>query len=71
MIKKFLVKQGQGGVRLDLFLSLQMDQFTRSFIKKQINDNRVKVNGDIEYRGRPRKKMKWLLILRIYQRKKT
>lgn len=51
MTKRLTVKQGDIGQRLDLFLSLRLNQFTRSFIKKQINDNRVKVNGDLMYKA--------------------
>lgn len=39
------------GKRLDLYLSLQLPQFSRSFIKKTIETNQVKLNGEMFYKA--------------------
>lgn len=39
------------GKRLDLFLSLKLPQYSRSSIKKTIEENKVKLNGEIFYKA--------------------
>lgn len=51
MQKKVKVEKGFNGLRLDLFLALNFNEFTRSFIKKQIENENVKVNEKVEYRA--------------------
>ncbi len=46
MEKRFFVAE-EGCKRLDIFLSEQMEDFTRSHVKKLIDGGRVKVNGNI------------------------
>ncbi len=50
MQRKFIVQKKYEGKRLDLFLTFMNNDLTRSFIKKLITNNQVKVNGQIEYR---------------------
>ena len=44
---KFLVKEIDKGKRLDIFLSQQIENLTRSNIKKIIESNNVKINRKI------------------------
>ena len=44
---EFLIKEIDTGVRLDVFLSKKMEKFTRSFIKKIIQQKNVKINNKI------------------------
>ena len=44
---KFSVDSNNNGKRLDVFLSENIGQFTRSFLKKLIEDNQVKLNNKI------------------------
>ena len=45
---EFLIKEIDTGVRLDVFLSKKMEKFTRSFIKKIIQQKKkVKINNKI------------------------
>jgi len=45
------VDKKDNGLRLDLYLSLNMNAYTRSFVKKCIEANQVKVNGFVEYKA--------------------
>ena len=44
---KFSVDLKNSGKRLDIFLSDNINQFTRSFIKKLIENRQVKLNNKI------------------------
>ena len=44
---KFSVDEKSNGKRLDVFLKENIKQFTRSFLKKLIKDNQVKLNDNI------------------------
>ena len=44
---KFSVNMKNSGKRLDIFLTENINQFTRSFLKKLIENQRVKLNGEI------------------------
>ena len=44
---KLSVDEKYNGKRLDIFLSNSIDQFTRSFLKKLIQNRHVKVNNKI------------------------
>lgn len=46
--KKFYVMEDEEGVRLDLFLSEQFDDISRSYIQKLIKEGLVSVNGSRE-----------------------
>ena len=46
-----IVKCNQSNIRLDIFLSQQFDNCTRSYIKTLIDDNRITVNGKIVKAG--------------------
>ena len=45
---KFLIKTVDSGKRLDVFLTKEINNFTRSYIKKIIESSFVKINGNIE-----------------------
>ncbi|MEG0050853.1 MAG: RluA family pseudouridine synthase [Terrisporobacter sp.] len=47
-IKEFLVLEEEEGDRLDIYLSGQLGDMSRSYIQKIIKDNKVKVNDKIE-----------------------
>jgi len=51
MKQEFRVGHAEANLRLDLFLAMQMDHLTRSFVKKQITANKVEVNGKLEYKS--------------------
>lgn len=55
-LKQLKVENKDQGLRLDLFLSLNLNSFTRSFIKKCVESNSVKVNGNVEYKANYRVK---------------
>ena len=44
---KFFINKKNAGKRLDIFLSENIEDYTRSFIKKLIEDNKVKSNNNI------------------------
>ena len=44
---KFSVDAKNDGKRLDIFLTEKMDQFTRSFLKKLIDNKQVKINDKV------------------------
>ena len=44
---KFSVDIKNNGKRLDVFLSNKTDQYTRSFLKKLIESNQVKLNNKL------------------------
>ena len=47
-IREFLVLGEEEGDRLDVYLSSQLGEMSRSYIQKIIKDKKVKVNGKIE-----------------------
>ena len=47
-IKEFLVLEEEEGERLDVYLSSQLGDMSRSYIQKIIKDKKVKVNDKIE-----------------------
>ena len=42
---KFSVDENNSGKRLDVFLAENINEFTRSFLKKLIEDKQVKLNN--------------------------
>ena len=44
---KFLVNGKNSGKRIDIFLTENTNQFTRSFLKKLIKNKQVKLNGHL------------------------
>ena len=52
-IREFLVLGEEEGDRLDVYLSSQLGEMSRSYIQKIIKDKKVKVNGKIDktFRG--------------------
>lgn len=51
MKKQLTVEDGNQNMRLDLFLALNLEGYTRSYLKKQIEDNNVVVNGIAEFKA--------------------
>ena len=47
-VKEFIVIEEEEGDRLDVYLSEQLGDMSRSYIQKLIKDKKVKVNGKIE-----------------------
>ena len=62
---KFSVDSNNNGKRLDVFLSDNIGQFTRSFLKKLIEDNQVKLNNKITPLSSTKVKYKDLIIVNI------
>jgi len=62
---KFSVDSNNNGKRLDIFLSENIGQFTRSFLKKLIEDNQVKLNNKITPLSSTKVKYKDLIIVNI------
>ena len=44
---KFSVNTKNSGKRLDIFLTENINDFTRSYLKKLITDKQVKINGSV------------------------
>ena len=44
----FLVKEKESGMRIDVYLSKKIKDFTRSYIKKLIEEKNLKVNNSIK-----------------------
>ncbi|HEC63867.1 MAG TPA: RluA family pseudouridine synthase [bacterium] len=49
--REFVARTKDKGKRLDLFLAFYNNDWSRTFIKKQIEANRVTVNGDVEFKA--------------------
>ena len=62
---KFSVDSNNNGKRLDVFLSENIGQFTRSFLKKLIEDNQVMLNNKITPLSSTKVKYKDLIIVNI------
>ena len=44
-VKNFVVQQGQGGIRIDKYLGMCQEEFSRSYLQKLIADNAVRMDG--------------------------
>ena len=62
---KFSVDSNNNGKRLDVFLSENIGQFTRSFLKKLIENKQVKLNNKITPLSSTKVKYKDLIIVNI------
>ena len=67
---KFSVDSKNSGKRLDLFLTENMSQFTRSFLKKLIDKKQVKVNGSVISSPSKKVKLNNEIIVNIIEEKK-
>ncbi|MCA9379522.1 RluA family pseudouridine synthase, partial [Candidatus Dojkabacteria bacterium] len=47
---KLTVSQDQNGQRLDLFLSMQLPRYSRTAVRKLLDQGKVRLNGEVEYR---------------------
>lgn len=54
---KILVEKGEIGKRLDIFLGFKLNTLSRSVIKKIIEANIVRINGQVEYRANYKTKL--------------
>ena len=43
--EQFIIKEDDNGVRIDLFLSKQLENVSRSYIQKLIKEKEISVNG--------------------------
>ena len=66
---KFLVSRNISDERLDIFLSKKIENFTRSHIKKLIQQNEVRINNNVI--NSPSKKLKYKDKISINLVKKT
>ncbi len=67
---KFSVDSKNSGKRLDIFLSDNLSQFTRSFIKKLIENRQVMLNNKISLSPSTKVKYKDLIIANIIEKNK-
>jgi len=67
---KFSVDSKNSGKRLDVFLSENMDEYTRSFLKKLIENKQVKLNNKISSSPSIKVKYKDLIIARVIEKNK-
>jgi 23S rRNA pseudouridine1911/1915/1917 synthase len=68
---KLSVDEKYNGKRLDIFLSNSIDQFTRSFLKKLIENSQVKVNNKIHVSPSIKVKYQDEIIISINEEKKN
>ena len=67
---KLSVDEKYNGKRLDIFLSNSIDQFTRSFLKKLIENRQVKVNNKIHVSPSIKVKYQDEIIINVNEEKK-
>ena len=48
MNEKMVLKVEEGGLRLDKYLDENLEDFTRSFLQKQIDEGNIQVNGKVQ-----------------------
>ena len=65
---KFSVDLKNSGKRLDIFLSDNINQFTRSYIKKLIENKRVKLNDKISLSPSAKVKYKDKIVINIVEK---
>ena len=66
---KFSVDAKNDGKRLDIFLTEKMDQFTRSFLKKLIDNKQVKINDKVILSPSTKVRYRDQIIANILERK--
>ena len=67
---KLSVDEKYNGKRLDIFLSNSIDQFTRSFLKKLIENKQVKINNKIHISPSSKVKYQDEIIINVNEEKK-
>ena len=67
---KLSVDEKYNGKRLDIFLSNSIDQFTRSFLKKLIENKQVKINNKINISPSSKVKYQDEIIINVNEEKK-
>ena len=67
---KLSVDEKYNGKRLDIFLSNSIDQFTRSFLKKLIENKQVKINNKIHISPSSKVKYQDGIIINVNEEKK-
>ena len=65
---KFSVDAINNGKRLDVFLAENVNQFTRSFLKKLIEDKQVKLNNKILSYPSAKIKYKDQIIIKVIEK---
>ena len=65
---KFSVDSKNSGKRLDIFLTENINQFTRSFLKKLIENKQVKLNNKITFVSINKIKYKDQIIVNIIEK---
>ena len=68
---KLSVDEKYNGKRLDIFLSNSIDQFTRSFLKKLIENRQVKVNNKIHVSPSIKVKYQDEILISVNEEKKN
>jgi 23S rRNA pseudouridine1911/1915/1917 synthase len=66
---KFSVNMKNSGKRLDVFLTENIDQFTRSFLKKLIENRQVKLNNEILLTPSTKVKYKDQILINLLENK--
>ena len=64
---KLSVNLKNSGKRLDIFLSENLENYTRSFLKKLIQKNQVKINNSIVFSPSSKVKHKDQIIINIFE----
>ena len=66
---KFSVDSKNSGKRIDIYLSENIKQFTRSYLKKLIKNNQVKLNNSISITSATKVKVKDQVLINILEKK--
>lgn len=67
----YQVSEQDAGKRLDLYLAFNLPEFSRSYIKENINAEKVKVNGEVEFHPQYRIKQGDEIAVDIEQKQKV
>ena len=65
---KFFVDKKNSGKRLDVFLRENINQFTRSFLKKLIENKKVKLNKTVTLQPSSKVKFKDKILVEIIEK---
>jgi 23S rRNA pseudouridine1911/1915/1917 synthase len=68
---KFFIDEKNSGKRLDVFLRENINQFTRSYLKKLIENKRVKLNKSITLMPSSRVKFKDQILIEVIEKRTT
>ena len=65
---KFFISEINKGERLDLFLTNKLEDLTRSYIKKLIEDNKVKINNIVVNSAAKRLKINDYILVNLIKK---